>query len=186
MFLITFFFSLKFLIPFNSSLSSPSFISTHTSYYAFYFNIFFLSYLSLLSHQLSHWLSFLDFSNPKKTRERVNGVVEIIIKNNYLKKINCLRVHWWILRKKEKGKGKKFIMMFDWEDWWKENWCGPSAFSWGPPKYFLSKLGKKTKEGNQVKEMDQKTYVLDHKDFSSPTVVFLVVFFQQNREFWFF
>ena len=51
----------------------------------------------------------------------MNGVVEIIIKNNYLKKINCLRVHWWILRKKEKGKGKKFIMMFDWEDWWKEN-----------------------------------------------------------------
>ena len=63
--------------------------------------------MSLLSHQLSPILSFLDFSNPKKTRERVNGVVEIIIKNNYLKKINCLRVHWWILRKKEKGEGKK-------------------------------------------------------------------------------
>ena len=108
MFLITFFsfFSLKFLIPFNSSLPSPTFISTHTNYYAFYFNIFFLSRLSLLSHQLSPGLSFLDFSNPKKTRERVNGVVEIIIKNNYLKKINCLRVHWWILRKKEKGEGK--------------------------------------------------------------------------------
>ena len=71
MFLITFFFPLKFLIPFNSSLSSPTFISTHTNYYAFYFNIFFLSHLSLLSHQLSPWLSFLDFSNPKKTRERV-------------------------------------------------------------------------------------------------------------------
>ena len=51
----------------------------------------------------------------------MNGVVEIIIKNNYLKKINCLRVHWWILRKKEKGERKKFIMMFDWVDWWKEN-----------------------------------------------------------------
>ena len=49
------------------------------------------------------------------------GVVEIIIKNNYSKKINCLRFHWWILRKKEKGEGKKFIMMFDWVDWWKEN-----------------------------------------------------------------
>ena len=35
------------------------------------------------------------------------GIVEITIKNNYLKKINCLRVHWWILRKKEKGEGKK-------------------------------------------------------------------------------
>ena len=57
------------------------------------------------------------------------GVVEIIIKNNYLKKKNCLRVHWWILRKKEKGEGKKFIMMFDWVDWWKENCCDLSFFS---------------------------------------------------------
>ena len=30
--------------------------------------------------------------------------VEIIIKNNYLKKINSLRFHWWILGKNEKGK----------------------------------------------------------------------------------
>ena len=34
-------------------------------------------------------------------------VVEIIIKNNYLKKINCLRVRQWILGKKEKGRKKK-------------------------------------------------------------------------------
>ena len=40
------------------------------------------------------------------------GVVEIIIKNNYLEKINCLRVHLWILGKKEKGEGKKITRMF--------------------------------------------------------------------------
>ena len=33
-------------------------------------------------------------------------LVEIIIKNNYLKKINRLRIHWWILVKKEKGEEK--------------------------------------------------------------------------------
>ena len=36
-------------------------------------------------------------------------VVEIIIKNNYLKKIKCLRVHWWILGKKEKGKERNLL-----------------------------------------------------------------------------
>ena len=34
-------------------------------------------------------------------------VVEIVIKKYYLKKINCLRVHWWILGKKEKREEKK-------------------------------------------------------------------------------
>ena len=43
-----------------------------------------------------------NFVHPKKTRERVNGGSW-----NYNKKINYLRVHWWILRKKEKGEGKK-------------------------------------------------------------------------------
>ena len=33
-------------------------------------------------------------------------VVEIIRKNYYLKKVNCLRVYWWILGKKEKGEEK--------------------------------------------------------------------------------
>lgn len=74
-------------------------------------------------------------------------VVEIIIIiiNYYLKKINFLRVHWWILGKKEKWEekkkeGKKFIGMFDWVDWSKENWCDQSVFSQGSPKYFLPKL----------------------------------------------
>ena len=53
-----------------------------------------------------------------------------IIKNiYYLKKINSLRVHWWILRKNEKREGKKFIGMFGWVDWSKENWCNPNVFS---------------------------------------------------------
>ena len=32
-------------------------------------------------------------------------------------------------RGREKGEGKKFIMMFDWVDWWKENCCDLSFFS---------------------------------------------------------
>ena len=71
MFLITFiFFPLKFLIRFNSSLSSPTFISTHTNYYAFYFNIFFLSHLSLLVTPTLALTLVSRFFQSKKRQER--------------------------------------------------------------------------------------------------------------------
>ena len=47
-------------------------------------------------------------------------VVEIIIKNYYLNKINSLRVHWWIFGKNEKGK-KEVYWDVGWVDWSKEN-----------------------------------------------------------------
>ena len=63
---------------------------------------------------------FSRFFQSKKDERECLVVVEIIIKNYYLNKINSLRVHWWIFGKNEKGK-KEVYWDVGWVDWSKEN-----------------------------------------------------------------